>query len=316
MYFPIFYILTTSKKTENYVEIFNQIKIMLKKENIEWNIKNFTCDYEKALWMSLKFFFKNININGCYFHFAKCLWKKINKLKLNKKEDSNKILKFVGFLKIIPFIKEDKKYNFFINICNLFKKLNFNQEIFIEKFNKFIIYFKKYWLNNLDFKNIEFSNNKFFCIRTNNACESYNKKLNLYLKQTPKLSKFLEIIIKLTKESYKYYIQNMTFVKKENKGEISLLSQIYKFYIFIKENFKNLFDKDNYEETDIFDNFEEKISFSFYSNYFIDNFININIKNNNDEFKNKNSDSEIINNINFFNKMNNKINNLQNVNMN
>jgi hypothetical protein len=77
-YLPLIDIIMTSKDYIAYTHVFNNIKILMRDNNIENNFSNksITTDYEKSLRKAINDIFNPKYINGCYFHFSKYLWKK------------------------------------------------------------------------------------------------------------------------------------------------------------------------------------------------------------------------------------------------
>lgn len=78
IYLPLIHIIMTSKNYIAYTHVFNSIKNLLTDNNIKNNFSNksITTDYEKSLRRAINDILKPKYINGCYFHFSKCLWKK------------------------------------------------------------------------------------------------------------------------------------------------------------------------------------------------------------------------------------------------
>ena len=69
----------TSKSYLSYKKIFQDIKLILNQNKIEWNYNKIriTCDFGKSLLKAIKEEFSTSLIQGCYFHYLKSLWKKV-----------------------------------------------------------------------------------------------------------------------------------------------------------------------------------------------------------------------------------------------
>ena len=101
-YVPIANILMSHKSYELYNKIFKEILYLFDSFNIEVNFeeKTFMSDYEKSLRAAIK----NNKIRGCYFHYAKCIYKKCKDLNLFKKSAKNNTIIIAFFLKLFPYI--------------------------------------------------------------------------------------------------------------------------------------------------------------------------------------------------------------------
>lgn len=111
---PFVFVLMTSKSFLAYKKIFQDIKLLLIQNKIEWNYKKIriTCDFEKSLLNAIKEEFNSSIIQGCYFHYLKSLWKKCKKLGLTKSKLIKNTKKLVFAFKIYPLILEDNKSSF------------------------------------------------------------------------------------------------------------------------------------------------------------------------------------------------------------
>ena len=119
---------------------------------------------------ALKTAFPEARQNGCYFHFVKCLYDRVGKLGLKKKENKEKFRLVVSYLQLLAHCPEDKRNILFEDIKNLFKDENF-------KYKQLFNYFKTSRLKNpfLDelYKALGTSEDVQFII-INNACEIFH----------------------------------------------------------------------------------------------------------------------------------------------
>lgn len=67
--FPVIFVLMTSKSYLSYKKIFQEIKLILNQNKIEWNYNKIriTCDFEKSLLKAIKEEFSTSLIQGCNF---------------------------------------------------------------------------------------------------------------------------------------------------------------------------------------------------------------------------------------------------------
>ena len=170
LYIPGAYILLTSKESELYNTAFMNLKLI-----ISSYVKNFQdpekliVDFETGLRKSLKTCFPKSVIDGCFFHFCKALWTNASKLGLKKSElDTTKNL--ICIMKCLVHIKLDEREELWKGICDIYKSKG-------ENYKKFLKYFQYNWLNNY-FINFAENSTEEMKLRSNNACESFNSKLN------------------------------------------------------------------------------------------------------------------------------------------
>ena len=78
-----------NKSENSYFKAFEKFK-----ELIKINIKYVITDFEKALINSVRRSFENSESNGCFFHFAQNIWKKIGRIGLIESFKNNFNFKF------------------------------------------------------------------------------------------------------------------------------------------------------------------------------------------------------------------------------
>lgn len=137
---------------------------LIKKRWPEWSPTKFTVDFERALISELTARFPAAKINGCYFHFVKSLTKKAKSLGMNKSIRMKLIIQLYCRLPLLPINKIQDGWNYILAEMGD-----------SEHENKFKNYIDHYWMKN------NFS--RVWCVfgerhRTNNAVESWNRKLN------------------------------------------------------------------------------------------------------------------------------------------
>ena len=217
----------THKSEYSYNKIFTEIKNLVNKfYNIDiFNNIIFMSDFEKVLQNSIGLNFSKSPQLGCYFHYIKSLWKKAQMLGLVKHKNI-KITKIIIMgLKIFPFIKIAKKYDYIKNI----EKYIINNNNIDKSIATFINYFKKNWLNSnfLNFAELveeEIEN------RTDNIVEGFNHYLNEVVDSYhPKLSFFVSKIKEIIIIYYNKYI--IYQVKHSNISNIryNIFNDIYNY---------------------------------------------------------------------------------------
>ncbi|CAF4616249.1 unnamed protein product, partial [Didymodactylos carnosus] len=81
---PCAYSLTTKKNAIVYSKILIHLIELGKKFNVIMNPERLTCDFEQSTISSFNDVFPNIKINGCFFHYAQSLWRKIQEIGMSR----------------------------------------------------------------------------------------------------------------------------------------------------------------------------------------------------------------------------------------
>ena len=236
IYMPLAFIILNAKSEEIYNEVFEKIIVLVKSHT---NLKSFKdikimSDFEIGLRRAIKNKFEDCLLDGCYFHYCKAIWKKIKKLNLFKKKLRYNTIIIVFCMKAYPFIKDDKKENFYNKMEVYCNNLGAN-------YIKLINYFNKYW-KDCDIFNFSETSNKIIENRTNNICESFHSKLNRKISHFhPKMSYLVNELKILTKEYYDEYICSLSKIKNKKESPNYIAKDIFefikKFVNVSKENF-------------------------------------------------------------------------------
>lgn len=139
--FPIFYVLTTSKSADCYKSIYEFIE-----SRFPLNSKESMFDFEAGLRKALKEVYPNVILRGCWFHYRKCLLKRIknlgissywNKKRRNKDPEraskTKRIYRIVSNLPLLPANHFSAGYQYAKRIASKFK-LDKTFEIFFQYF--------------------------------------------------------------------------------------------------------------------------------------------------------------------------------------
>lgn len=163
---PVLYVLLPNKKSETYETMFQLIKSVLKiNTSTEWDPAYIMIDFEAAIAKALTSVLPKVQKGGCYYHFHKAIWRKGKELKLTKNRDKRRILALTASLPLLPIEKIDEGWKYIES--QILKEF---------KMDKFINYFKSFWLKNESFR-------KQWCVfgqkhRTNNFAEAWHFKIN------------------------------------------------------------------------------------------------------------------------------------------
>ena len=176
LFYPACFAFMTTKTQELYYAVFESVKMIAGLNSFSLNPETIMCDFERGMRNSIAKAFGGAKLVGCYFHFTKCLFTKMNKLGLRKATFKIRALALIYYFQIISHCAEEKRKDFLEEIKSIYKKEN-------SKFNNFIGYFEKYWLKNpfLDnlFNAIQ-ENEDLTFIRTNNPCEVFHHYLSKF----------------------------------------------------------------------------------------------------------------------------------------
>lgn len=178
---PLVYALLMNKRQNTYELLLHLIKSQIP----DWCPETFKMDFEIAAMKAVENVFPNCKVNGCYFHFKKCLYKKAKYLKIEKCKLYKTHVALLCALSLLPHHLISDGYLYIVE-----DSPNINS---IVKFND---YFVCNWLEN-DFISNKWSffNEK---LRTTNHLEGWHSKINRQISghRHPTFLKFLEIIFK------------------------------------------------------------------------------------------------------------------------
>lgn len=75
--FSLVYALLPSKTQADYNRMFTYLKEELQNQGLQMSPQSVMADFELAVIQSLEMQLPGIEIQGCYFHFSQCLWRKV-----------------------------------------------------------------------------------------------------------------------------------------------------------------------------------------------------------------------------------------------
>lgn len=197
---PVIYALLPNKKQKTYEILLEVIKSQIP----DFQPDTFTLDYEASAMSAIENIFPNAKIQGCLFHFARCLWRKYEQVGMKKSTTFRSHVKRCIALAHLPkdYLLDGWLYT--KGECVPHEKMS----IFNEYFEKTWIKSSSFYSNKWCFNNINH--------RTNNAVESWNARLNRLVNPKPNIA---TLINTLQKDS-KYY-----FGLFKQKGFISKKTQ-------------------------------------------------------------------------------------------
>ena len=119
-----------------------------------------------------------MNVRGCFFHFAKAVYRKIQELGLTNSYKNNRQVRFyVELISILPLVPYTHLRDA-LTVCNSFKPINDER---ISRFEEYLMYT---WFSEESlFKHSFWSHWENCGPRTNNNLEGFHSKLNRLLKK-------------------------------------------------------------------------------------------------------------------------------------
>lgn len=75
---PVAFVLMSGKRKRDYRKVLKSIKDKTKERKLE----KIVLDFESALWRAIPHVFPGVLIRGCSFHWAQCIWRKIQDIGL------------------------------------------------------------------------------------------------------------------------------------------------------------------------------------------------------------------------------------------
>ena len=216
MYIPVFFMLLQSKHEDVY-----QHAIMMFIAATGWtaDAKTVTVDYEQALIKAMSTQFKGSKLVGCLFHWKQAIRRKLITLRIPE----TLVSKFVGkggpleLLCVIPARDILPKGISYV-------RSKTDEGSYSEKFDTFWNYFRSCWMTKYDPKTwnihdvIENEETDILVNRTNNACESFNRRLN---EKIGHAHPTMQIMIKVLNEISCDYANKMTVIEQSRKRSLS-----------------------------------------------------------------------------------------------
>lgn len=251
------YALTCKKNAETYETILSE----LKKAEPRLNPKMFMVDFEKAAILAAHKIFPQSDVNGCFFHFCKCIFRQIQSLGLQKIYQDDVTfslnLRCLPALAFVPVNDVVKRYHEMKEFPFFKEKLDGTSEVDIAV-QKLLLYMEETWIGHkprrtyrpglftLDLWNVyELT---LLCFpRTNNNVEAWHNAVKCLFGVHPNIFKFIDGI-KLEQNSVEVMISKMfsgidvsNASNKKNDEVREKILKITKTYDDVKDeySFKN-----------------------------------------------------------------------------
>jgi len=109
LFYPACFAFMTTKTQELYYVVFESVKMIASLNSFSLNPETIMCDFERRMRNSIAKAFGGAKLVGCYFHFTKCLFTKMNKLGLRKATFKIRALALIYYFQIISHCAEEKR---------------------------------------------------------------------------------------------------------------------------------------------------------------------------------------------------------------
>lgn len=174
--YPVVFGLLPNKKKATYVRFFRHVL----QEVPEWNPSHIHVDFEASAIAAIREVLPSVEIQGCYFHFKKCLWRKIQEIGLTCEYRENEEIRLsTQMCAALAFLKTEDVQDGWVEIHS--------QAPANPKLTRFLDYFIEQWLYNDEIP-IELWNCYGRRHRTTNAVEGWHNKINNLLgRPNPKI---------------------------------------------------------------------------------------------------------------------------------
>lgn len=181
--YPVAFALLPDKKKETYVKLFRLIIQAIP----NWKPKKVNVDFEAAAIMALQEVFPAAQIQGCYFHLKKCLWRKVQELGLTRDyKENEEVRTVIKMCASLAFLKPEDVVDGWLEI--------YSQNPGNPKLIEFFDYFTERWLENEQIS-IQLWNCYKRRHRTTNAVEGWNNKVNsTFQKPRPRVKDLVQTL--------------------------------------------------------------------------------------------------------------------------
>ena len=112
------YCLLPNKTKEMYVRLFRLIINLAKTNHLRFNPESIFIDYEIAVIEAINYILPLTQVRGCLFHFAQCVWRKVQQLNLvnDYKKPNSQIKVTVKRICSLAFVPVERVPDAWLNI--------------------------------------------------------------------------------------------------------------------------------------------------------------------------------------------------------
>ncbi len=180
---PAVFVLSKHRSVRTYEAALSALAVHSRLLQCEFKPKTIVCDFESSLHSALKSQLPDSRIQGCYFHFCQCLYRKLASLGLSSsfaKNDNFRVL--VRVIMALAFLPSCEVEHSFTCLVAHFAKFDPNVD-------KLFKYMRKHWLHDVDTWNVYNAR-----IRTNNDIEGWHSSVSKRIRKHPDIYQFLALL--------------------------------------------------------------------------------------------------------------------------
>ena len=133
---PRVYVIMRHKDVQSYSAVYE----FLKQYRNDLDPQSFMIDFEQAAITAIRHHFPNAHVQGCLFHFAQCLWRKIQALGLQVWYANIENAHCVKTITALAFVQSHDVHDAFVQLCH---SLSEETKDILSEFTK---YFETTWL--------------------------------------------------------------------------------------------------------------------------------------------------------------------------
>lgn len=192
---PLVCFLLPDKRRETYSRMFELLKTHARSMGKTFDPPTFQLDFEVSMLKSIEARFPTATVKGCYFHFAQCLWRKVQELGLSShygEPEVKRLIKSCAALGLVPLQRIDDAW---LEIDSDSPGPEHPAHEAIEQFKE---YFINTWLENDSvFPRTLWNHYRNFGARTTNHIEGWHQGLNRIVRKSHSVYKFTVNIFEL-----------------------------------------------------------------------------------------------------------------------
>lgn len=200
---------------------------------VNYNPIQFLVYFEVAMFNAIRRVHAGILIRGCYFHFAKAIYRKIQKIGLSNLYRNSREFKFwVGMVSVLPLVPVE----FLGEACLLCNSLKPRNNELVDLLHN---YFVNTWFSeNSTFSYHIWSHADNYGPRTNNNVEGFHSKLNRLLKQAH--PSFFKVFNYIKKVQLQNEIDLKIFILSgAQRPKIARYEESHRSILFSREEYNN-----------------------------------------------------------------------------
>ena len=193
---PGCYSFITGKSYNIYNEMFTNLKEAALAAGLSLNHQTISIDFEQGMIKAVKMHFPNVKITGCHFHFTSAIHNKLVEIGLKTNYDyDEEFRKWTQTFMAFPFLKLSDIDECWAGLLENLPLMNGNNDD-LNKLTQFVNYLRDTWVKSpASFPRSIWNFNDYQSHRTNNICETFNKKLNsLISKPKPNIYKLIDLL--------------------------------------------------------------------------------------------------------------------------